>query len=127
MSEARKYITLDNNQIPIIVRNYTNSYNLKIYFKGNILNVSKPKRMSTKKLLQILNTNKKVILDQYSKINLSENKEIKHWKTGEEIAYKGEIYKIYVENQDKNLLTIQIKEKEHTFNIKIPETLNETR
>ena len=127
MSVARKYITLDDNQIPIIVRNYTNSYNLKIYFKGNILNVSKPKRMSTKKLLQILNTNKKVILDQYSKINLAENKEIKHWKTGEEIAYKGEIYKIYVENQDKNLLTIQIKEKEHTFNIKIPETLNETR
>lgn len=127
MSEARKYINLDNNQIPTIIRNYTNSYNLKIYFKGNILNISKPKRMSTKKLMQILSTNKKEILDQFHKINLPENKEIKHWKTGEEIAYKGEKYKIQTENQADNRVTIQIKEKEHIINIKIPENINEIR
>lgn len=125
MSNAKKYINLDDKQIPIIIRNYKNTYNLKIYFRGNILNISKPQKMSNKKLLQIINDNKKEIIKEYNKITSIENKKIKHWQTGEKIVYKGEKYEILVEKTEEKIVETQIKEKEHIFKIRIYKNLNE--
>ena len=49
MSNAKYYLKIKEKEIPVIVREYKNSFTLKIYFKGNILNISKPKRMSKNK------------------------------------------------------------------------------
>ena len=82
------YINIKGKQIQTIIREYTTSNNLKIYFKGNILNISKPKRMTFKKLQKVIKENENEIYNQYNKIMSNENDYIKHWKTGEKIPYQ---------------------------------------
>ena len=41
-------------EIPIEIKNYKNSKSVKIYFKGNILQINKPTRLSKKTLTRIL-------------------------------------------------------------------------
>ena len=84
-----QYLKIKDKQIETIIREYKNSNNLKIYFKGNTLNISKPKRMTLKKLYKIIQENEEQIYKQYKKIMSTENTYIKHWKTGEKILYKG--------------------------------------
>ena len=36
-------------EIPIEIKNYKNSKSVKIYFKGNVLKINKPRRLSKKK------------------------------------------------------------------------------
>ena len=127
MSNIKKYINLENKQIPIIIRNYKNTNNLKIYFKGTILNISKPIQMSNKKLLQIIDNNKKQILKAFNNIMTNENKTIKHWQTGETIMYKGEKYKILLEEIKEKIVEIQINEKEHIIDVKIYKDINSTQ
>ena len=38
---AKYFIKIKEKEIPVIVRNYKNSNSLKIYFKGNVLNINK--------------------------------------------------------------------------------------
>ena len=49
-----QYIQIKEKQIETIIREFKNSNTLKIYFKGNVLNISKPKRMTLKKLNKII-------------------------------------------------------------------------
>ena len=51
---TQKYIKIKDLQIPINIKNYSNSKSVKIYFKGNILNITKPTRLSAKKMMEIL-------------------------------------------------------------------------
>ena len=50
----QKYIKIKDIEIPINIKNYPNSKSVKVYFKGNVLNVTKPTRLSTKRMLEIL-------------------------------------------------------------------------
>ena len=40
---ANYFIKIKEKEIPVIVRNYRNTNSIKIYFKGNVLNISKSK------------------------------------------------------------------------------------
>ena len=64
MSNAKYYLKIKEKEIPVIVREYKNSFTLKIYFKGNILNISKPKRMSKNKFEKIIKENEENIYNQ---------------------------------------------------------------
>lgn len=119
------YINIKGKQIQTIIREYTTSNNLKIYFKGNILNISKPKRMTFKKLQKIIKENENEIYNQYNKIMANENDYIKHWKTGEKILYKGEEYKIRLKEIETDRINIQIKLDEKIFEIKIPKGIDD--
>ena len=55
-------------EIPIEIKNYSNSKSVKIYFKSNILNINKPTRLSKKRLLQILKEQEEEIYGKYKKI-----------------------------------------------------------
>lgn len=68
-------------EIPIEIKNYSNSKSVKIYFKSNILNINKPTRLSKKRLLQILKEQEEEIYGKYKKILDSEIDSIKQWKT----------------------------------------------
>ena len=48
---AQKYIKIKELEIPINIKNYPNSKSVKVYFKGNVLNVTKPTRLSTKRMV----------------------------------------------------------------------------
>lgn len=119
------YINIKGKQIQTIIREYTTSNNLKIYFKGNILNISKPKRMTFKKLQKVIKENENEIYNQYNKIMSNENNYIKHWKTGEKILYKGEEYKIRLKEIETDRINIQIKLDEKIFEIKIPKGIDD--
>ena len=88
-----KYIKIRDLEIPITIKSYRNSKSIKIYFKGDILTVTKPTRLSMKKLLETLKQNEEDIYIKYQKIlTTAINK----------IYYKGEEYSITVpENINK--------------------------
>ena len=72
-------------EIPTEIKNYKTSKSIRIYFKGNVLNITKPTRLSKKRLLQILKDQEDDIYNKYKKILDSEIDSIKQWKTGEKI------------------------------------------
>lgn len=85
----QKYIKIKDIEIPINIKNYPNSKSVKVYFKGNVLNVTKPTRLSTKRMLEILKLEEDELYNKYKKIMSSEVKSVKQWKNEEKIFYKG--------------------------------------
>ena len=54
-------------EIPTEIKNYKTSKSIRIYFKGNVLNITKPTRLSKKRLLQILKDQEDDIYNKYKK------------------------------------------------------------
>ena len=121
---SKYFIKIKEKEIPVIIRNYKNTDSIKIYFRGNILNISKSKYLSKKKMLEILKQYEEKIYEQYMQIISKENKKIKHWYTGEKISYKGEDYSIDMEYINKKRIKISLDECNKIFSIEAPETLN---
>ena len=51
---TQKYIKIKDIEIPINIKNYKTSKSIKIYFKGNVLNITKPTRLSNTRMMEIL-------------------------------------------------------------------------
>ena len=116
---AKYYIKIKECEIPVIVRNYKNTNSVRIYFKGNILNISKYKYMPKKELMKIIKQNEKEIYTRYMEIISKNNSNIKHWYSGEKISYKGEDFTIIVIETTKKALKIELDEKNKEFKIAI--------
>ena len=127
MSNAKYYLKIKEKEIPVIIREYKNSYTLKIYFKGNILNISKPKRMSQKRFEKTIKENENEIYKQYIKILSIDNNSIKHWINGEKFSYIGEDYIIDVKEIHENKIKIKIDTENKKILIKIPEKLEQEK
>lgn len=123
MAEAKYYIEIKDEKVPIIVRNYRNSCNIKMFFKGNILNISKPTAVRFERVMKLIKDNEDELYKQYRQIISLENKTIKHWQNGEKISYQGEEYTIVKEETDKKQIRIIIQKEEKQFKIYIPEEL----
>ena len=85
---TQKYIKLKDKDVPTNIRSYKTSKSIKIYFKGNILNISKPKWVSINEVLSLIKRNENDIYDKYIKMLNSEIKTSKQWKTGEKYITK---------------------------------------
>ena len=120
MPSAKYYIDVKNKKIPIIVRNYNNSNKVKIYFKGNILNISKPSMMKYNELMAFIKKNELAIYNEYLKILSPEDDSIKHWNTGEKILYKGEEYTVIRETKKEEPTQINLEESKKQLKIKVP-------
>ena len=46
----QEYLHIKDKDIPVVIRNYKNAKYLKMYFKADILYISKPKYISLKKV-----------------------------------------------------------------------------
>ena len=68
MAVKVNYIIVKDKEIPINIKNYKNAKTIKIYFKGNVLNITKPTRLSMKNLSKIIKENENDIYIQYKKI-----------------------------------------------------------
>ena len=121
----KKYIKIKEKEIPVIIREYKQSRNIKMYFKEDKLNISKPKIVNMRKIEKMIKENENQIYEQYKKIISKENKKMKHWYTGEKILYKGEEYTIIIENNKNKRISIEIKEAEKQIKITIPEEISE--
>ena len=120
MSEAKYYIEIKDKKIPTIIRNYKNKNNIKIFFSGNTLNISKSKYLSTSKMMKLIMENEDKIYNQYLNILSLENKTIKHWKDGENFLYKGEQFKVRVELKELQRIYVSINEESKEVIIKLP-------
>lgn len=124
----KKSIIINNVEIPIIIRNYKNSKSIKIYFKKNVLNISKPIYVSQREVKNIIEKNKEEIYINY--INYiekeKENVNIKYWNDRKKIFFKGieyQVKKIY--GKDYKKVVICINEKECIIEINIPLIYNQ--
>ena len=125
MAVAIKYLKIKDIEIPIDIKSYKNSKSVKIYFKGNTLNVTKPTRLSMATLLKILKEDEDNLYNKYKKILDSEISTIKQWKTGENIYYKGEEYTIIREITKKNQISLDLKEEQKQIVITLPERISQ--
>ena len=66
MPISTKYLKIKDIEIPISIKSYKNSKSIKIYFKGNVLTVTKPTRLSMKKLMETLKENEEDIYNFFS-------------------------------------------------------------
>ena len=87
MAKVTQYVKIKDLEIPIEIKSYKNSKSLKIYFKGNSLNITKPKRLPMSVLIRILKENEDNLYNKYKQILESGISTIKQWKTGEKIYY----------------------------------------
>ena len=62
-----QYIDIKGKKIPIIIRSFKTSKHLKMYFKANVLYVSKPKYVSVKKAMEFVHQNEKFVYDKILK------------------------------------------------------------
>ncbi len=122
---TQKYIKIKDLQIPINIKNYSNSKSVKIYFKGNILNITKPTRLSAKKMMEILKVEEQNIYDKYKKIISSEISSIKQWESGEKIFYKGKEFSIVREYTNKLEENVEIDEEKEQLIVKVPENVEQ--
>lgn len=121
----QKYIKINDVNIPVIIRSYKTSKHLKMYFKANILYISKPKFVSIKKAMEFVDENRDEIYKLYNKLNSSENTKIKYWNDGETFVLKGEKYIIKTEKIDSNKIKLQLDSNEKQLLIAYPKSLNE--
>lgn len=125
MASTQKYIQIKDKQIPIIVRNYRKSNKLGIFFRGNILNISKPTLLKVHKMMKIIKDNEERIYSEYIKILSTENKNIKHWVDGEKILYQGEKYNIIRKKIKQHEIEIYIDKDKKEIKINIPTNLTD--
>ena len=122
---TQKYIKLKDKDVPTNIRSYKTSKSIKIYFKGNILNISKPKWVSINEALSLIKRNENDIYEKYIKILNSEIKTSKQWKTGEKIYYKGEEFEIVREYQDKYIVSVRVDIKARKLLVILPKDIQE--
>ena len=65
---TQKYIKIKDMEIPINIKNYKTSKSIKIYFKGNVLSITKPTRLPNKKMMEILKAEEQNLYEKYKKI-----------------------------------------------------------
>lgn len=119
-----QYLKIKDVEIPIDVKSYKNSKSVKIYFKGNSIKVTKPKRLSVIALMNILKQQEGELYNKYKKILASEISTIKQWVTGEKFFYKGEEFTIIRENKNTSRISVNLSLEQKQITITLPENIN---
>ena len=105
-----KYIKIKDKNLPIVIRSFKNSKYLKLYFKADILYVSKPKYVSLKTTMDFIKKNENYIYQKYAIIENNNDFRIKKWKNGETFFYKGEKYTVEANSCEKKIISINFEE-----------------
>lgn len=122
---TKQYIKIKDEEIPVNIKNYKTSKSVKIYFKGNTLNITKPKRLSMASLKQILKGEENSIYEKYKNILSSEISSIKQWKNGEKIYYKGDEFSIIRKYIEIPKINIEIEETKKEIIISVPKNIEQ--
>lgn len=120
-----QYIKIKDLEIPIDIKSYKNSKSVKIYFKGNTLQVTKPKSLSLIALMKILKQDEEKIYDNYKEVLSSEVSTIKQWITGEKIYYKGEEFTIVRENKNTTRVSVNLNLEQKQIIITLSENISQ--
>lgn len=121
----QKYIKIKDIEIPINIKNYKNSKSIKMYFKANVLNITKPTRLSNKRMMEVLKLEEDELYNKYKKIISSEVKSVKQWETGEKFFYKGKEFKIVRKYIDKLEINVIFDEEHNQLIIAVPQNIEQ--
>ena len=123
--QEQRIIKIREQYIPIVIRNYKTSKYLKMYFKADVLYISKPKYVSLKKVTDFIKENENYIYNKYNSI--SENKEFKtkKWEDGEIFFYKGEKYVVRVSICEENKININFDMDNKILNLSYSKNIKE--
>lgn len=120
-----QYLKIKELEIPIDIKSYKNSKSIKIYFKGNTLSVTKPKKLSITSVIKIIKQDEDKLYSKYKQIQASEISTIKQWKTDEKIYYKGEEFTVVRQFQNTTRITLNLDEIQKQIIITLPEDINQ--
>lgn len=120
-----QYLKIKDLEIPIDIKSYKNSKTVKIYFKGNKLTITKPKRLSISELKKILKKEEENLYNKYTQILATEITTIKQWITGEEIYYKGEKIEVIREYENTSKIKIDLDLQQKQIIISLPENISQ--
>ena len=126
-------IVLKDKQIPLKVYSSKNCKSVKISFpiKKEYILISKPKYVSLKKVLQLIEQNQEYLYQEYlkvvkkkEKIQKESNMKQKKWITGEKLLLQGKLLTLQVQEENlKNKTMIEIRPNQ-ILNVTIPTGLN---
>lgn len=119
------FIDINNIAIPIIVRSYKTSKSIKIFFKNNKITITKPTKVSDKKIMNMIKENEELIYSAYIKGLEKTNDTKKYWQTGETIFYKGEKFDIIRDVKGETHIHIHIQENEKKIKVILPINLTD--
>lgn len=123
--QEKDYINIKDEKIPIIIRSYKSSRYLKMYFKADVLYISKPKYVSMKTTMAFIKENEEYIYKKYKTISKNKDLKPKKWESGESFFYKGEKYIIESENTLENKIQIKFNEEKKVVLLLYPFNLDE--
>ena len=118
-----EYVQIKDAKIPIIIRNYKTSRDLKMYFKADVLYVSKPKYVSKKRAIEFIKENKLELYNRYQKIK-EQDAGAKYWNTGDTFPLRGEKYIINSKEIEAKKIKVQINNEDKKIYIEYPEGIS---
>ena len=110
-------VKIKDLEIPFCIKNYKTSKSIKLYFKENILTVTKSPYISKKEVEKLIRKNEEKIYEEYKKILELKRLKEEQWQIGQTILYKGEKYIIDIKYNEKNIIKIVIDEQNKIFKI----------
>ena len=113
------YIKIKNIKIPIVIRSYKTSRHLKMYFKADVLYVSKPKYVSKNRVIEFIEENELKLYNQYIKIK-EQGSIIKYWNTGDTFLLRGQTYIINAKKIKDKVINLQLDRENKVINIEYP-------
>ena len=123
--QEQKEIKIKDKNIPIVIRSYKTSKYLKMYFKADVLYISKPKYVSIKKTKDFIKENEDYIYKKYISIYENNDFKTKKWEEGDIFFYQGEKYVVKVSICDENKININFEQNNKILNLSYPETIKE--
>ncbi|MCX8074763.1 MAG: M48 family metallopeptidase [Clostridia bacterium] len=122
---SKFYVEIEDKKILVNMRSYTNTSNLNLYFKNNVLKVSKPRYIKYKEVLKFIKLNEKEIYKQYISIVNDSNSGIHNWNTGEKIMYQGRFFEVINIDNKSSRVQINIKLEENKIEIRTQQDLDD--
>lgn len=113
-------IVIKGRKIPLVIRSYKTSRSIKAYYKGDVLYISKPCRVSLSEVSKFINTYETFLYAEYIKIKSNKNLGVKKWINGEKISYKGKEYTIITDVSKKRNVEIKINDRDRFIYINTP-------
>lgn len=110
-------------EIPLHIKEYKTAKSMKMYFKDDILTVTKSPYIPKIELDIFIQKNEEKIYEEYKEIIEKRSLRKGKWETGQTILYHGEEYIIYKRYHNKDIIRIKIEEKEKKFCIFLPKQI----
>lgn len=116
----KKRLKVGGLEIPLLIKNYKTAKSIKIYFKNEILTITKSPYVPQKEVEKLLQKNKQKIYEEYKKI--LEQKRLKKgkWEHGGKTLYNGEDYTTLLYYHTENIVRVELDKKQKIIHIFMP-------